>query len=196
MEKRRRGGWPARTPNPGERVPMSFRVTPEFKAKLDQAANESGRSLAQEIELRLERSFDEERHLTDILELGFGQQAAALMLAIGHVVREMAPLPRPGSPGWLSDPEPYRRMVESINLLLQAIDPVEDPVAWASLRKGVSDEGGDPELYAAAVVEAIADPEQEEAADMGPLIPIIRRWLGSSVIARLRHGLMVPPHKG
>ena len=87
-------------------MPMSFRVTPEFKAKLDQAANESGRSLAQEIELRLERSFDEERHLTDILELGFGQQAAALMLAIGHVVREMAPLPRPGGPGWLSDPEP------------------------------------------------------------------------------------------
>jgi hypothetical protein len=40
---------------------MSFRVTPEFKAKLDRAARESGRSLSQELELRLERSIDQQR---------------------------------------------------------------------------------------------------------------------------------------
>jgi hypothetical protein len=54
--RKRRGGWPARTYKPGERVPMSFRVTPEFKEKLDRAALESGRSLAQEIEIQLELS--------------------------------------------------------------------------------------------------------------------------------------------
>jgi len=40
------------------RVPMSFRVSPEFKARVDQAARENGRSLAQEIELRLERTME------------------------------------------------------------------------------------------------------------------------------------------
>src|ERR1700730_1600545 len=101
MERKRRGGWPERTPEPGERVPMSFRVTPGFKAKLDRAAKDSGRSLAQEIELRLERSLDEERHLTDALELGFGRQVAALMLAIGYVAREGAG--QGWRPPWLSD---------------------------------------------------------------------------------------------
>jgi hypothetical protein len=40
-----------------KRVPLSFRVTPEFKANIDSAAKSSGRSTAQEIEMRLEASF-------------------------------------------------------------------------------------------------------------------------------------------
>src|SRR6267378_3796536 len=99
-EPKRRGGWPERTPEPGERVPMSFRVTPGFKEKLDRAARESGRSLAQEIELRLERSLDEERHLADALEIGFGRQVAGLMLAIGYVIKEAQPGYQPGELGW------------------------------------------------------------------------------------------------
>ena len=43
---------------PGERVPVMSRTTRELRAKLEQAASVSGRSLAQEVELRLERSFD------------------------------------------------------------------------------------------------------------------------------------------
>jgi hypothetical protein len=70
VEKKRRGGWPARTYKPGERVPMSFRVTPEFKAKLDQAAQQSGRSLIAEIEIRLDRSFQEESQLGEAISLG------------------------------------------------------------------------------------------------------------------------------
>jgi hypothetical protein len=40
---------------------MSFRVTPAFKEKIDRAAQESGRSLAQEIEFRLEQSLEDPR---------------------------------------------------------------------------------------------------------------------------------------
>ena len=39
---------------------MSFRATPELKAKLDRACELNGRSLAQEIEFRLEGSFREQ----------------------------------------------------------------------------------------------------------------------------------------
>jgi predicted transcriptional regulator len=189
MEAKRRGGSPARVPKPGERVPMSFRVTPEFKAKLDRAAKESGRSLAQEIELRLERSLEEERHLADALELGFGRHVAGLMLAIGHVMKEAAPEARSGELGWLADPELFQRVVESINLLLQAIDPAADPAVWASFRRFFSDELDDPLLSASVVVAAIADQGQAEELDMGPLIPTVRSWLGAAVIKRLREGL-------
>ena len=174
---------------------MSFRVTPGFKAKLDQAAKESGRSLAQEIELRLERSLDEERHLTDALELGFGRQVAGLMLAIGYVIKEAHPGPRhPPDVGWLSNPDAFRIIVESVNLLLQAIDPKAHPAAQAALRRTFDDwDGLTPELYASNVAGAIADRKFAKAADaveFMPLIPTIRIWLGKAIVARLRDRLL------
>lgn len=39
---------------------MSLRVTPDLKRAIDDAAAKSGRSLSQEIEFRLERSFHDE----------------------------------------------------------------------------------------------------------------------------------------
>jgi hypothetical protein len=213
-EPKRRGGWPERTPEPGERVPMSFRVTPGFKVKLDRAAKESGRSLAQEIELRLERSLDEERHLTDALELGFGRQVAGLMLAIGYLARGegAGTLARP----LLSDSDVFRDMKESIDLLLQAIGPDAHPAAWALLRETITsvlaivlpeDEKpryGAPEslhsvavpkgapLYAAALAMVIADPQLAARINFGPFIPTIRKWFGADVVARLRDRLALP----
>jgi len=47
-------------PLAGERTPLSLRVTPKMKMDLEAAAIESGRSLSQEAELRLEQSFERE----------------------------------------------------------------------------------------------------------------------------------------
>lgn len=44
------------------RVPMSVRTTPLLRARMDQAARASGRSLAQEVEFRLEQSFRDEEN--------------------------------------------------------------------------------------------------------------------------------------
>jgi predicted HicB family RNase H-like nuclease len=60
MEKRKRLGRPTKPPTSGERTPLGLRVAPEIKRKLEAAAMESGRSLSQEAELRLERSFEHE----------------------------------------------------------------------------------------------------------------------------------------
>jgi hypothetical protein len=195
---------------------MSFRVTPVFKAKLDRAAETSGRSLAQEIELRLERSLDEERHLTDALELAFGRQVAGLMLAIGHVAREGAG--EGWRPPWLSDSGIFRDITESIDLLLQAIGPDAHPAAWALLRQAITpvlaavlpeDEiprygvsvpeslhsvpipSGAP-LHAAVLAMVIADPQIAARINFGPLIPTIRKWLGDDVVARLKDRLELP----
>ena len=60
MEKRKRLGRPMKPPTPGERTPLGLRVTAEVKQKLEEAAIQSGRSLSQEAELRLEQSFERE----------------------------------------------------------------------------------------------------------------------------------------
>ena len=129
MQRKRPGGRQARDPEPG-RVPISFRVTPAFKAELDYAAKRSGRSLAQEIELRLERSIDAQHWLRETLELAFDRQTAALMLAIGCAVQGaagtvmMLELPRRAS--WLSNAFAFRQVTDAINKLLQLIKPVGD----------------------------------------------------------------------
>lgn len=60
---KKRIGRPTKKPKPGERVPLGLRITPRMKRKLEEAARRKGRSLSQEVELRLERSIDFARHV-------------------------------------------------------------------------------------------------------------------------------------
>ena len=176
---------------------MSFRVTPEFKAKIDEAAQRSGRSLMQEIELRLERSLDEEHHLADLLEFGFGRQIAGLMLAIGCVMKEVGSTrPTQRQRDELSNPRVFRALVEAINKWLETIDPATQLKGEAELRRildeGPADENDDALHITAIVAAGLIEPE-EIGIDLGPLASTIRDWLGAGVIARLREGLALPP---
>jgi len=45
---------------PGKRYPLNMRTTKELRDKIEEAAMASGRSLVQEVEFRLERSFRED----------------------------------------------------------------------------------------------------------------------------------------
>jgi predicted HicB family RNase H-like nuclease len=51
-----------------KRHPMSFRVTKELKARMAAAVAASGRSICQEVEIRLEQSFDREALLKMVRE--------------------------------------------------------------------------------------------------------------------------------
>jgi len=183
-EPRRRG----RRPKDQKRLPLSIRITPALRARLLSAAAANGRSVTQEAELRLEQSVDQERSLIDALELGFGRQVAGLMLAIGYLIKDVPPARRPGDIGWLSNPEVLRAIVESINLLLQAIDPNPHPAAWAVLRRSMNHaDQGDAALYASCVAQSIADPDFDHEGM--PLIPIIHNWVGEAAVARLKDRL-------
>ena len=59
----KRIGRPTKPPKEGERVQLGLRVTPEMKKQLEDAAIQKGRSLSQEVELRLEQSLRFENHL-------------------------------------------------------------------------------------------------------------------------------------
>ena len=62
-ESTRRRGRPPLPPGEAKRSSFSTRLRPELKTKLEQAAADEGRSLSEEIEFRLERSFLTEDHL-------------------------------------------------------------------------------------------------------------------------------------
>jgi hypothetical protein len=53
-------GRPSTEPDEGERVPFGFRITPSMKRAMQEAAGYNGRSLSQEAEMRLERSFQDD----------------------------------------------------------------------------------------------------------------------------------------
>src|SRR5262245_54272080 len=59
---------------PGKRYPLNMRTTKELRDKIEEAATASGRSLVQEVEFRLERSFKDEdayggRYLSAVFRL-------------------------------------------------------------------------------------------------------------------------------
>jgi len=79
----------------GERVNVGFRITPSVRKMLEQAASKNGRSLSQEMEVRLERSFDYLNVAGDALRLAYGPVVAKAMFQFAdtmrtkQVVREM-----------------------------------------------------------------------------------------------------------
>jgi hypothetical protein len=84
---RRAGGRPKRKLKPGERVPLSLRVTPEAKRLIDAASERSGRSQSAEVEFRLEASFKSEKLLSQVLELAYGSEFASLLLTLAETMR-------------------------------------------------------------------------------------------------------------
>jgi hypothetical protein len=83
-----RAGRPRREPQAGERVQLSLRVTPQMKRRLDTAADQSGRSQSQEVEFRLERSFEREEMLSEVLTVAYGEQTAAILMTLGMVIED------------------------------------------------------------------------------------------------------------
>jgi hypothetical protein len=96
----------------GKRYPLNMRTTKETRERLERAAAASGRSLAQEVEYRLEKSFSEEDVFDRLIGGPVVRQKAQLMVsaflhagtmeshALGHPER---------SPGeWMQDPACYR----------------------------------------------------------------------------------------
>jgi hypothetical protein len=76
MTLRRRGPRP-KGPFEGQVLTLTTRITPETRAKLDAVAASNGRSLSQEVELRLVRSIEEDKQLASMME----QRRSAMMQA-------------------------------------------------------------------------------------------------------------------
>jgi hypothetical protein len=180
------GGRPALAPGEGKKYPLAIRSTRELKAALVKASQASGRSMAQEIEHRLEQSLDDERHLADALELGFGRQAAGLMLLIGCVIKPLlAQRPARGRVPGLSGHRAFAEMSDAINALLELLNPRGEP-AWL----GYLTERDGPAAVETVLQTALPITFPGELDDDNIVwSPVIRAWLGEAVITRLQKRL-------
>jgi TraY domain len=193
----RRGPKP-RGPFIDQRITLTSRVTEGMRRRLEEASATSGRSLAQEIELRLEKSFGDEQRLKEALELAFGPQIAGFALATAFVARQAADasLMVSGTPltvngPWLSNAFAFSQVAAAVHDLIKGIEPDGEPVEPALLQtmpsevREVMKNAG--RAAAAAVCRAIAYPQP--GGPLGPWARVIHEWLGEDAIARIKEAL-------
>jgi hypothetical protein len=92
---------------------LSTRITGELRSALDAAKEKSGRSLSQEIEYRLRRSFEEDTKMKDIFG---GRENYAIARLIGCL------LDSHGS-DWKRDEENFDYIIASVALVLRLFGP-------------------------------------------------------------------------
>jgi hypothetical protein len=100
-----------RGPYEGKRETITTRITPGTRQKLDQAAEAADRSLSQEIELRLERSFDREDGLG-------GHRTAAVLRRLAHLAEAST-----GDKHWLDDDGTFHAVLDLWQRELRKMTP-------------------------------------------------------------------------
>src|SRR5882762_10217011 len=105
----------------GKSSVFSTRIRPDLRQKLEQGAKKSGRSLSQEIEHRLRRSFVEDEKISDM----FGDRRTFLLMKM--IATALHLKEDDGSPDkWLEDPAHFEIAVATAASVLEAIRPPSD----------------------------------------------------------------------
>jgi hypothetical protein len=183
MTDRKRRGRPTKPATEGKRVSLGLKVTPQTKARLDEAARLHGRTQSQEAEYRLERSFLSEDLLFEVLTLTFGREFAGLLLLMGLSMFEAGrfsyapPLYRGQT--FLTEPYCYDQVQRAAVQILQALKPDGAPTPPDGWEAG----GNWGDAIATMMIRALMnDPRaglyQEDAAKirelLGPLLHQLR----------------------
>lgn len=107
--------------NPAEtakRQMLTMRVTQRMKDRIAAVADSNGRSVSQEIEMRLERTFYQDDELGDREQAGFLRWLATIMDAAT----------RQGRQSWLEDPEIFAYVRSAAQVLFDAYQPPDTHV--------------------------------------------------------------------
>ena len=114
-------GRPTQEATPGTKVSLGLTVTADLKARLDQEARRTGRTQSQEAQWRLERSFDRQDLLDEVLALAYGPQTAALLSVLGHAVSMIER--RNDKEDCLTTPDGYTDAATAIDTIVKALNP-------------------------------------------------------------------------
>jgi hypothetical protein len=185
MATSRRSGGKPRPPKEGERFPVSFRVTPELKRKLDESARRNGRSQSQEAELRLEQSFREESRAPILLEGIYGRRTGCLLELLGHVMQAAgsAATPYAGKTAYI-----LIDRLDSKEAKREAVLAARHVLAEIGGTSPSPDEGGESVGVdiAKKTLEALADPERSNLATWAQAVRETYDW--TPVCRRERKG--------
>ncbi len=114
---KRKPGRPPAGPYEGKRKTLSTRITPELRDKLEAASKASGRSLSQEIELRLDRSFETDVQLHEAFG---GEHLYALARMIAAI---LALIESTSGKTWKTDRQTFEEVKAVIDKTLEALGP-------------------------------------------------------------------------
>jgi hypothetical protein len=180
-------GRPSKPAASRKRNNLTFRVTDDLHRKLSNAALHAGRSISEEVETRLERSFAIHDHLAAVRQELGGSSAYGVLMVVGHamqaagtcglVLRRRAP--DDAATAWSHDAFAYDQAFRAAVAVLDALRPPGDstpPVLrdpGGSVGLSVSELStvaatlGDKAAH--AVLTAVAYPEQTSLDDLGAI---------------------------
>jgi hypothetical protein len=106
----------------GKSSVFSTRIRPDLRRKLEQGAKQSGRSLSQEIEHRLRRSFVEDEKISDT----FGDRRTFLIMKMIAMGIQHPRISQESEVSWLDDPFYFDLSIGTALAILEAIRPKGD----------------------------------------------------------------------
>jgi hypothetical protein len=103
----------------GKSKVFSTRIRPDLRDSLDKAARKSGRSVSQEVEHRLRRTFVEDERISEL----FGDRQTYLVMRTVAIALERAWNPGDIRANWLNDPFAFDLAMQIVSRVLEAIRP-------------------------------------------------------------------------
>jgi hypothetical protein len=100
----------------GKSSVFSTRIRPDLRKRLEKAAKTSGRSLSQEVEHRLRRSFVEDDKIAD----AFGDRRTYRLM---RLMSDAIQLSQNNAENWLDDPYRFRVALAAMRSVVEAIQP-------------------------------------------------------------------------
>jgi hypothetical protein len=186
MDEGKKRGRPRKAPKPGTRVSLGLKVTPEIKNKLDENAQASGRTQSQEAEVRIERSFERENLLIEVLSLAYGRQLGGVVLLIADVMNHAgvggAYIKAGSAENWLDMPWPYDQARQGVDKILERFRPEGDatpPKDERLLNPNLGEGIADAFLNEAASGKARVENRRDRARQ-------IHELLGRALVSRLK----------
>lgn len=120
-------GRPTKQAEPGAKASLGLKVTPAIKTRLEEAAAASGRTQSQEAEFRIERSFDRQDLLSEVLIASFGRRQAGYIQLMLRAYADAGTVA-----GRLVDPfgTEIKNWTESKWAMQQAMAALNEAVRW------------------------------------------------------------------
>jgi hypothetical protein len=122
----------------GKSLVFSTRISPELRGAMEKAAKSSGRSLSQEVEHRLRRSFAEDETIVDLFGSRQTYRVMRMMADAIHICQR-PDVERPEvSFDWITNPAAFHLARQAIISILDMIEPDGLPGTDAEMKAGIA----------------------------------------------------------
>jgi len=154
-----------------------------MKRRVEDAAHGSGRSISQEAELRLERSFEQQRLLPEVLGLAYGTELAGVLISVATAMNDARLHARLVTDEdyntWIEDAFAFDAAVTAAQMVFEALRPVGSTKNPAS----PSSSAEIAQICAARLLQSVAE---GNAAPSNKIALEARGLLGPAVLKRLK----------